>query len=298
MSHSVGRVRRRVLRADGRTIHLSPKRGHLIVCARGCCCGRDDKGKPAVFIDFYKAEYKRRQIRDRVQLTMSGCIGPCPLLNVALVLFDGRRVWFQSINHESQILRDLRLHRPDDRRRPLPAADRRAGRPRLRLLRMARGGRPRRGSQPARPAASSSSRPRTLVDEILLLSHADTDLLTLRAGHRQPARRLPQGPDGEPEPGEVRGTPGGAWWTTAAGSPGSCWPGSTAGRKICRAGGSWRNMRGRPTSGSCWSTRSDRRSPSSSPARPSPSPCSNARPLISRPAGWRMSSNLVAIPFR
>ena len=55
-------------------------------------------------IDFYKQEYKRRQIRDHVQLTMSGCLGPCPLLNVVLVLFDGRRVWFQSINHESQIV--------------------------------------------------------------------------------------------------------------------------------------------------------------------------------------------------
>ncbi len=96
--------RRRVLRNDGKTIHISPKRGHLLVCARGCCCGRDDRGKPAVHIDFYKQEYKRRGIRDNVQLTMSGCLKASSLLNVALVLFDGRRVWFQSINHESQIL--------------------------------------------------------------------------------------------------------------------------------------------------------------------------------------------------
>ncbi len=52
--------RRRVLRADGRTIHVAPKRGHLIICARGCCCGRDDKGKPIVHIDFYKQEYHER----------------------------------------------------------------------------------------------------------------------------------------------------------------------------------------------------------------------------------------------
>ena len=78
--------RRRVLRNDGKTVHIAPKRGHLLVCARGCCCGREDRGKPSVPIDFYKQEYKRRQIRDHVQLTMSGCLGPCPLLNVALVL--------------------------------------------------------------------------------------------------------------------------------------------------------------------------------------------------------------------
>ena len=104
VSQSPSQNRRRVLRNDGKTVHIAPKRGHLLVCARGCCCGREDRGKPTVPIDFYKQEYKRRQIREDVQLTMSGCLGPCPLLNVALVLFDGRRVWFQSINHESQIL--------------------------------------------------------------------------------------------------------------------------------------------------------------------------------------------------
>ncbi len=180
MSHSEGRIRRRVLRADGRTVHVAPKRGHLIVCARGCCCGRDDKGKPAVHIDFYKQEYKRRKIRDSVQLTMSGCIGPCPLLNVALVLFDGRRVWFQSINHPSQIvaiydyidrmiaadrflpptseLADLAFDYyawPDD---AILAAEEAVGSPVGVFIDL--------GS--------------ALVDEILLLSHADTDLLTLR----------------------------------------------------------------------------------------------------------------------
>ncbi len=191
MSHSEGRIRRRVLRADGRTIHVAPKRGHLIVCARGCCCGRDDKGKPAVHIDFYKQEYKRRQIRESVQLTMSGCIGPCPLLNVALVLFDGRRVWFQSINHPSQIvaiydyldrmiaadrflpptaeLADLAFdyyNWPED---AILAADEALGSPSGAFI---------------DPGSS-------LVDEILLLSHADTDLLTLR-------RVLDDLPDGFP----------------------------------------------------------------------------------------------------
>lgn len=181
MAHSEGRIRRRVLRADGRTIHVAPKRGHLIVCARGCCCGRDDKGKPAVHVDFYKAEYKRRGIRDRVQLTMSGCIGPCPLLNVALVLFDGKRVWFQSINHQSQIraiydyidrmlaadrflpptaeLADLAFdyyHWPEDA-----------------ILAAEAGGDGSSGGKFIDPTS-------TLVDEILLLSHADTDLLSLR----------------------------------------------------------------------------------------------------------------------
>ena len=95
--------RNRILRLDGKPIHLVAKRAHLMVCAKGCCCGRTDRGFPPVPIDFYKSEYKRRKLRNRIQLTMSGCLGPCPLANVALLFFDGRPVWFQSINGEGPI---------------------------------------------------------------------------------------------------------------------------------------------------------------------------------------------------
>jgi cobaltochelatase CobN len=74
-----------------------------MVCAKGCCCGRTERGHAAVPVEFYKQEYKRRKIRKLVQLTMSGCLGPCPLSNVALLFFDGRPVWFQSVNGEAQI---------------------------------------------------------------------------------------------------------------------------------------------------------------------------------------------------
>ena len=74
-----------------------------MVCAKGCCCGRIDRDFNAVPIDFYKQEYKNRKIRKQVQLTMSGCLGPCPLANVVLLFFDGRPVWFQSIDGEAQI---------------------------------------------------------------------------------------------------------------------------------------------------------------------------------------------------
>ncbi len=172
--------RRRVLRNDGKTIHVSPKRGHLLVCARGCCCGREDRGNPTVPIDFYKQEYKRRGIRDRVQLTMSGCLGPCPLLNVALVLFDGRRVWFQSINHESQI---LAIYDYLDR---MLAADRYLPPPSdLADLAFDYYAWPEEAILSGNEAGSEGDGVfidpgSTLVDEILLLSHADTDLLALR----------------------------------------------------------------------------------------------------------------------
>jgi cobaltochelatase CobN len=95
--------RNRIVRLDGKPIHLVAKRAHLMVCAKGCCCGRTERGFAAVPVDFYKQEYKRRKIRKLVQLTMSGCLGPCPLANVALLFFDGRPIWFQSLNDEPQI---------------------------------------------------------------------------------------------------------------------------------------------------------------------------------------------------
>ena len=283
MAHSEGRIRRRVLRADGRTIHVAPKRGHLIVCARGCCCGRDDKGKPAVPVDYYKAEYKRRGIRDRVQLTMSGCIGPCPLLNVALVLFDGKRVWFQSINHPSQIraiydyidrmlaadrflpptaeLADLAFdyyHWPEDAILAATQAD---------------------GSRGGAFIDPTSA----LVDEILLLSHADTDLLSLR-------RALDDLPEGFPRVrmaslNRVKAEEHLAALVDDGGRVPASWsPASMAGRATSRAGAGWPSTPGSPTSGCCSSTPSARPSPSSSPARPCRRPCSTARPATCKPA--------------
>jgi cobaltochelatase CobN len=96
--------RTRVLRSDGKPINLVRRRGHLMVCAKGCCCGRTERGHAAVPIEFYKQEYKRRKIRNVVQLSMSGCLGPCPLANVVLLFFDGRPTWFQSINSTPQVV--------------------------------------------------------------------------------------------------------------------------------------------------------------------------------------------------
>ncbi|MGE3808706.1 MAG: hypothetical protein AB7K24_28915, partial [Gemmataceae bacterium] len=93
-----------MLRTDGKAIHLRAKRGHLMVCAKGCCCGRTERGHAAVPIDFYKQEYKRRGLRPVLQMTMSGCLGPCPLSNVVLLFFDGQPIWFQAINSEPLIV--------------------------------------------------------------------------------------------------------------------------------------------------------------------------------------------------
>ena len=64
----------------------------------GCCCGRTERGYAAVPVDMFKDEWLRRKLRNVVHLTKAGCLGPCALANVASLVFDGRAVWFHSVD--------------------------------------------------------------------------------------------------------------------------------------------------------------------------------------------------------
>jgi cobaltochelatase CobN len=88
---------REVTRADGISKEIRIQDGHLFVC-NGCCCGRTEKGFPALPLEDFKRQWKERGIRRRVHLTISGCLGPCPLANVVLIVFRGHSAWFHSIN--------------------------------------------------------------------------------------------------------------------------------------------------------------------------------------------------------
>ena len=90
--------RTRVVRADGRAINVVQRRAHLWYCFTGCCCGRTERGYAAVPVDTFKDEWLRRKLRNVVHLTKAGCLGPCALANVASLVFDGRAVWFHSVN--------------------------------------------------------------------------------------------------------------------------------------------------------------------------------------------------------
>jgi cobaltochelatase CobN len=79
-------------------------RGQLLVCATGCCCGRTEGGFPAVPGQLYHDEWERRRLRNVVHLTIGGCLGPCALANVALLLFDGQALWFHSVDSEALVL--------------------------------------------------------------------------------------------------------------------------------------------------------------------------------------------------
>jgi nitrile hydratase accessory protein len=96
--------RQLVVRPDGRAVEVMQRRAHLSYCFNACCCGRTDRGYPAVPTDAYKSEWLRRKLRKIVHLTKAGCLGPCALANVASLMFDGRSVWFQAVNTPEQVI--------------------------------------------------------------------------------------------------------------------------------------------------------------------------------------------------
>jgi len=97
-------VRNIVWRADGEPINVFRRPGQLFVCATGCCCGHTERGHHPVDIDLYHREWARRRIRHKVHLSLGGCLGPCALSNVALLLFAGHQIWFHSIATDDQIV--------------------------------------------------------------------------------------------------------------------------------------------------------------------------------------------------
>jgi cobaltochelatase CobN len=93
-----------VNRPDGKAIKVVAKRGHVFVCSDSCCCGRLESGNPEVPLALLQSEWERRKLRNSVHLTTGGCLGPCELANVAMVLFDGQSVWFHSFHTPQQVI--------------------------------------------------------------------------------------------------------------------------------------------------------------------------------------------------
>ncbi len=90
--------------ADGKQVNVGRMRGQLFVCADACCCGRVDMKNAPLDTDLYHAEWMRRRFRNIVHLTVGGCLGPCALANVNLLLFDGRALWLHSINSNDDVV--------------------------------------------------------------------------------------------------------------------------------------------------------------------------------------------------
>jgi cobalt/nickel transport system ATP-binding protein len=83
---------------------LPTKRGKLAqmsVCL-GCCCGQVDKGKPPVPVDSLKKAWKENKLLKYVQLSISGCLGPCDVPNVVLVTSARGQEWIGNIKDPAE----------------------------------------------------------------------------------------------------------------------------------------------------------------------------------------------------
>jgi cobaltochelatase CobN len=84
--------------------HLATKRmviGHVMVCS-GCCCGAVNRGKPEVPVEWLKREWRSRGLLKNIQLTISGCLGPCDLPNVVRISGPGIEIWIGNVNRLEQ----------------------------------------------------------------------------------------------------------------------------------------------------------------------------------------------------
>ena len=77
-----------------------------VACCVGCCCGRTDRGFPPVPVERLKEVWKQEKLNRTVQLTISGCLGPCDMTNVILVMTAAGTAWFGGIAEES-VLEDV-----------------------------------------------------------------------------------------------------------------------------------------------------------------------------------------------
>ena len=75
--------------------------GQVLVC-EGCCCGRTDKGFAPVPRDWIKQQWKDEKLNKSVQLTISGCLGPCDLANVVCIVSPKGLQWLGGLQEQWQ----------------------------------------------------------------------------------------------------------------------------------------------------------------------------------------------------
>jgi hypothetical protein len=75
--------------------------GQVSVC-QGCCCGNTANGKPAVPVEWLKKEWRARGLLKRIQLSISGCLGPCDIPNVVTISNESGTQWLGGITEFNQ----------------------------------------------------------------------------------------------------------------------------------------------------------------------------------------------------
>ena len=75
--------------------------GQVVLC-EGCCCGQTDKQHPPVPHQRLKSVWKSEKLNRTIQLTISGCLGPCDVANVVQIITPRGTSWFGNLRNELQ----------------------------------------------------------------------------------------------------------------------------------------------------------------------------------------------------
>jgi cobaltochelatase CobN len=148
-----------------------------IVLCQGCCCGQTARGLPAVPLDWLRPIWKSEKLNKAVQLTVSGCLGPCDLPNVACLVTPQEQTWYGRLTTREDygvLLEWARRCRDSGTVQPPPAE--------LEHLRFERWPGGDDEQEPFTPIAQDPA-------DIVLLTAADTEVLTWSAA----AAALPDG---------------------------------------------------------------------------------------------------------
>jgi predicted metal-binding protein len=74
--------------------------GQIAFC-QGCCCGKTERGIPAVPVDRIKAVWKKEKLNRTIHLTVAGCLGPCDVPNVAAIVVPSGQEWFGNLGTDA-----------------------------------------------------------------------------------------------------------------------------------------------------------------------------------------------------
>lgn len=88
-------------KGDPQALTTRVKSPAQVLLCKGCCCGRTDRGLPEVPVERIKAAWKAEKLNRAVQLTISGCLGPCDLPNVAVVVSDRGTEWYGRLDGDA-----------------------------------------------------------------------------------------------------------------------------------------------------------------------------------------------------
>jgi len=143
-----------------------------IVLCQGCCCGQVERGLPAVPLERLKPAWKSEKLNKVIQLTVSGCLGPCDLPNVCCIVTPAEQAWYGCLTTPEDydvLLKWARACRDRGELVPLPGE--------LAHLRFERWP----GTEDAEPWTPIEQDPA----DIVLLTAADTEVLTWSAAVTQ-----------------------------------------------------------------------------------------------------------------